>query len=91
MELWWQLWHQDPQVFVISNITSIEGSIFYTLFVSFVFAGCASAVGLKSSGSGSSVNCGNSPEDAKTNKQIDPGFMFHLQELKDFLMSEKSK
>ena len=59
-------------------------------------AGCASVVGghrygsSSSSGANSTINNGNSPTEG-INQQIDPGFLFHLQELKEFLMLEKSK
>lgn len=59
-------------------------------------AGCASVgVGHKSnsssnSGSGAYNNNSSSPTEG-INQQIDPGFLFHLQELKEFLMLEKSK
>lgn len=53
--------------------------------------GCASAVGIKgSNGTAHNANCGGSPTE-NLRQHVDPGFLFHLQELKDFLMSEKSK
>ncbi|XP_075167053.1 rho GTPase activating protein at 54D [Haematobia irritans] len=51
--------------------------------------GCAAAVGIKSSNNGNSNGGGTSPTESP-NQQIDPGFLFHLQELKDFLMLEKN-
>ncbi|XP_061388199.1 uncharacterized protein LOC133323274 [Musca vetustissima] len=54
--------------------------------------GCASAVGIKgssSNGTTQNANCGISPTE-NLRQHVDPGFLFHLQELKDFLMSEKS-
>ncbi|XP_058980944.1 serine-rich adhesin for platelets [Musca domestica] len=52
--------------------------------------GCASAVGIKgSNGTAHNANCGGSPTE-NLRQHVDPGFLFHLQELKDFLMSEKS-
>lgn len=54
-------------------------------------AGCASVgVGHKGANSASGTGDNASPNEG-LNQQIDAGFLFHLQELKEFLMLEKSK
>uniref|UniRef100_A0A1I8NT21 Rho-GAP domain-containing protein n=1 Tax=Stomoxys calcitrans TaxID=35570 RepID=A0A1I8NT21_STOCA len=52
--------------------------------------GCAAAVGIKGSGSSGHINSGGSSPTENLNPQIDSGFLFHLQELKEFLMLEKN-
>lgn len=54
-------------------------------------AGCASVgVGHKT-GNANNANCVNGSPTEGLHQQIDAGFLFHLQELKEFLMLEKSK
>lgn len=60
-------------------------------------AGCASVVGgganhksAGNSGSGGGYCVSGSPPEG-LHQQIDAGFLFHMQELKEFLMLEKSK